>query len=308
MGMFLTDADCIRQREYVNIPAWHKSGYKGKGLNIFCDDVSGNHVESVADIIQTILPEAKIYTGNIGYIEKGGVISQCSIRCNETGETIPFDDFIKKYSIDLINNSTDGGNGDTILPVAQYMKGKIKEHNLIFSGSAGNGYEQPTKQKYNGACIVVTSANLESGKAVYGKDSTAPNIDFAIFHGFQSGSSFASPFLLGMAGLLRCKYPHISQDEVYEYFRGHCEDIGTPGKDSKSGWGVPILGNPNSTKIVLQVGNSVMIVDGKEVQLDQPPIIDKNTWRTLVPVKAIVEAFGATVDWNEDTKTIVIER
>lgn len=72
MSMFLTDPDCVRQREYANIPAWHDKGYLGKGLSVFCDDVGGSHVAIVADIIQTILPKAAVYTGGIGYTQKSG--------------------------------------------------------------------------------------------------------------------------------------------------------------------------------------------------------------------------------------------
>jgi hypothetical protein len=305
MGMFLTDADCIRQREYVNIPAWHEKGYLGQGLSVFCDDVGGNHVSIVADIIQTILPKARIYTGSIGYTQKSSEITDCTISCTETGERLPFDEFIKKYEINLINNSKDGGRGTEVLPIAKYMKDKIKEHNLIFCGAAGNDAGQPTTQSFNGACIVVTSCNLKKGVPAWSYCCTGGNVDFAMFSGFAPGTSFASPFLLGMAGLLRCKYPGITQDEVYEYFKTHCEDILAPGKDVESGWGLPIMGDPK-TIIKMQINNKTMDVDGRKVVLDQGPIIQNR--RTLVPIRAISEALGAEVGWDDKTKTVTIER
>lgn len=45
-----------------------------------------------------------------------------------------------------------------------------------------------------------------------------------------------------------------------------------------------------------------VLLNGKYVEFDQNPIID--TGRTLVPVRAIFEALGATVDWNEATQTV----
>ncbi len=309
MGLFLTDADCIRQREYVNIPAWHEAGYLGEGLSVFCDDVGGNHVAIVADIIQTILPKAKVYTGNIGYIQKGGEIAECNISCLETGELLPFDSFIQKYNINLINNSTGGNKRSVILPIALWMKEKIKKYNLIFCGSSGNTKGASSNQKYKGACIMVVSAVLEDDGRVRWAGNTASDeaVDFAMFTGFAPGSSFASPFLLGMAGLLRCKYPNITQDEVYEYFKSHAQDILEPGKDKKSGWGLPIMGEPK-TIIRLTVGSKIMTVDGRKVQIDQPPIINADSWRTLVPVRAIAEAFGAEVEWDKKTQTITIVR
>ena len=71
----------------------------------------------------------------------------------------------------MINNSKGGGKGDKVMPIAVYMKKKIKDHNLIFCGAAGNGGD--TSQKYNGACIMVTSCLLKDGKpslAMSGKE------------------------------------------------------------------------------------------------------------------------------------------
>ena len=43
-------------------------------------------------------------------------------------------------------------------------------------------------------------------------------------------------------------------------------------------------------------------LDGKKLYFDQLPVIENN--RTLVPLRAIFEALGASVEWNGDTKTI----
>jgi len=45
-----------------------------------------------------------------------------------------------------------------------------------------------------------------------------------------------------------------------------------------------------------------VVLDCLEVSFDQEPIIEND--RTLVPVRAIFEAMGATVDWNQETKTV----
>lgn len=60
----------------------------------------------------------------------------------------------------------------------------------------------------------------------------------------------------------------------------------------------------NDTVIKLQVGNSMAIVNGSKVQLDQPPVIKDN--RTMVPLRFISEAFGATVEWFPDTREVKI--
>ncbi|MBE7042590.1 MAG: hypothetical protein E7399_03745 [Ruminococcaceae bacterium] len=51
-----------------------------------------------------------------------------------------------------------------------------------------------------------------------------------------------------------------------------------------------------------QTNDVDVFVDDKEVQFDQPPVIYNN--RTLVPLRAVFEALGATVNWDGNTKTV----
>ncbi len=51
--------------------------------------------------------------------------------------------------------------------------------------------------------------------------------------------------------------------------------------------------------------NIKVILDGKEVVFDQPPVVEKG--RTLVPVRAIFEAIGMKVGYDSKTKTITAD-
>ncbi len=53
---------------------------------------------------------------------------------------------------------------------------------------------------------------------------------------------------------------------------------------------------------VLPVEN--VISDTVNIKFDTPPVIKGN--RTLIPVRAIVQGFGAEVSWDEDTQTVTI--
>ncbi|MBP5245886.1 MAG: WG repeat-containing protein [Clostridia bacterium] len=46
-------------------------------------------------------------------------------------------------------------------------------------------------------------------------------------------------------------------------------------------------------------------VDGRLLQFDVPPILQND--RTLVPFRAIFEALGATVDWDDETQTVFVD-
>lgn len=65
-----------------------------------------------------------------------------------------------------------------------------------------------------------------------------------------------------------------------------------------------VIKKVNEKKIVLQIGVTTAILGGNTLELEAAPFIEKNY--TLVPLRFISEAFGATVDWNEALKVISI--
>ncbi|MBU5450396.1 SUMF1/EgtB/PvdO family nonheme iron enzyme [Acetivibrio sp. MSJd-27] len=61
------------------------------------------------------------------------------------------------------------------------------------------------------------------------------------------------------------------------------------------------------TAIVLQIDNPMLTVNGEEKNIDDNgtvPLLMND--RTLVPIRAIVEAMGGTVEWNQDLQTAVL--
>ncbi|MBE7054374.1 MAG: hypothetical protein E7391_08945 [Ruminococcaceae bacterium] len=61
----------------------------------------------------------------------------------------------------------------------------------------------------------------------------------------------------------------------------------------------------DGTTVSLQINNTVAKVNGKDVTLDVPAQIVNS--RTLVPVRFISESLGCKVDWDDATKTVIIE-
>ena len=61
-----------------------------------------------------------------------------------------------------------------------------------------------------------------------------------------------------------------------------------------------------ATVISLQIGNNFMGVNGGDSSqmLDSPPIIKND--RTLVPIRAIIEALGGTVGWDANEKKVTV--
>lgn len=64
-----------------------------------------------------------------------------------------------------------------------------------------------------------------------------------------------------------------------------------------------IVSTPSSDRIVkIQIGNRAGFIDGKETTLSQPPFVDGGT--TMVPYRFLGEAFGATIEWIAESKTV----
>lgn len=60
----------------------------------------------------------------------------------------------------------------------------------------------------------------------------------------------------------------------------------------------------NNTTVQMTIGSVAMYVGATEVILDTPPqIVDE---RTLVPVRAVAESFDCDVDWDGDSRTVII--
>lgn len=56
--------------------------------------------------------------------------------------------------------------------------------------------------------------------------------------------------------------------------------------------------------IRIQIGSAQMEADGVAVPLDAPAMLVND--RTLVPLRAVSEAFGVSVDWQGDTNTVLL--
>jgi hypothetical protein len=61
---------------------------------------------------------------------------------------------------------------------------------------------------------------------------------------------------------------------------------------------------PSSTYVVLTIGSADMEVNGMTRKLDAAPFIKDG--RTLLPIRALIEALGGSVEWNATTKTATV--
>ncbi len=78
-----------------------------------------------------------------------------------------------------------------------------------------------------------------------------------------------------------------------------------------------IIATRGSRMITMQIDNPIMTIadvatgETKKITMDVPPAIvplqnDPYKGRTLVPIRALSEGIGLLVDWNDDTRTVII--
>jgi hypothetical protein len=61
---------------------------------------------------------------------------------------------------------------------------------------------------------------------------------------------------------------------------------------------------PSSLYVVLTIGSADMQVNGMTQKMDAAPFIKDS--RTLLPIRALIEALGGSVEWNASTKTATV--
>ena len=98
--------------------------------------------------------------------------------------------------------------------------------------------------------------------------------------------------------------PIIQNDRVLVPFRAIFEALGANVSYSEADGKKIVMALKGNNGVIIEIGAYDMSVNGKTVALDSPAVIRND--RTLVPVRAVSESFGASVSWLADSKTVVI--
>lgn len=147
-----------------------------------------------------------------------------------------------------------------------YQKGCI----LIAAAGNGNSSEPFYPAAYE-QVIAVSAIDKNDTKAEFSNfgsyiDFCAPGVDILTTwkdgnYAYGNGTSFAAPFVAGVAALMLSKYPQLSAENVIETLRAEAEDLGEEGWDQYYGWGLvdaysavtqtPIPEFPNMLSLIL---------------------------------------------------------
>ncbi len=98
--------------------------------------------------------------------------------------------------------------------------------------------------------------------------------------------------------------PYVANQRVMVPARKIFESLG-----AKVSWDAhthTVSATDNRHDVSLKIGSEYALVDNRQAVLDSPPIIMAN--RTMVPLRFISQAFGATVMWHAKSRTVLLSR
>lgn len=302
--MATTNPDLLRQikkqNDYCRVTAWNDRGLTGKGVTVWNMENTSDHGEKTHQRILDAAPDATVITvGHAVYANNETVTEE---RVEYKGKVYGAEEFIKEFNIKIITRSV---GRDFVRPDAGETKFWLdlqKRYNLIIFNAAGNS--EPFGDRDDPVAMLVAAANLNKGyprRDSYSAELTG--LDFIDFRGWDTGTSFSSPYLAGKAALLVEKYGYLfTQYDCYEYFKMHSEDMEANGHDVSTGWGLPVMGD-TKTVVTMRMNNYIMTVDDRKITMDECPVYNARGDRMLVPARYCAEAIGCETIWDEAKKT-----
>jgi subtilisin family serine protease len=154
-------------------------------------------------------------------------------------------DWMAERQVDVVNMSIAGSNNKIVRQVVE----KAGKRGLVLVAAAGN-WGTAARPAYPAAyddVIAVTA--VDADRRIYEFANTGHYIDFAapgvriwtaIPGGgqYQSGTSFASPYVSVLTGLAVSRGHPRDPEAVRQTLRRRVVDLGTPGRDDVFGWGL----------------------------------------------------------------------
>ncbi len=185
-----------------------------------------------------LLPGAELRAGNIFEVNEAGQVVG-----NAVG-LLKAIDWLAKERVHVINLSVAGADNK----VMRIAFKRAQKKNLVMVAAAGN-WGSADRPAYPAAYKHVIAVTAFGKKwVIYFKANRGPYIDFAapgvrvwtaVPGGgrFQSGTSFATPYIAVLMALEIVRSPGRSSYTLRRFLRKYAVDLGAPGRDDVFGWG-----------------------------------------------------------------------
>lgn len=252
--------------DLLGITAWHKAGYKGKGIQIVSDELviaKGNeyviaplgyhtklgHGDSVLNHIRMVAPEATLISFPFSGIFKSNTYD---CKCAEYIKENHCHIFTTSYLSGAINTGKEKAIQDCI------------NAGCIFFAAAGNKsstiHGEARSEKYY--AIGGVKPYSTNGKYNWDKITKVPysgtgkELDFVTLAEIlgNSGTSFCSPVIAGMCALVQQFFTEkigrrLTRTEMEHFMKANCIDLDAEGFDKNTGYGLFVLPDPDTIKI-----------------------------------------------------------
>lgn len=284
---------------YHGIDKMEQMGATGAGIKILVlENPSKDHSLNVAAAVRWVAPEVEVIRDSIDHRELPAY-------CREQG-------------IDIINISqaTSFISEERNAAYRQF----VQDGGILFC-AAGNWTDQGPFGVGKEVGIMVGAGTIRSDGKAY-RDSYSgihEEMDFMFLSDkrkMNNGTSFTAPMAAAWAARL-LSLKRFTQPEIYQIMMDMAEPLADDtitGWDKFQGWGAPrfdpekiakYLEEEDMAKVIeMWIGRQGYLVDGESKIMDVPPVITNG--RTLVPIRAVAEAFGAQVDYEPGTQKITI--
>ena len=150
------------------------------------------------------------------------------------------------HGASVINLSVGGARSDVTASAVSYAL----SHHVVVVAAAGNARQSGNAVSYPGAYPgVLGVAASDSSDAIADFSNTGSYVDVAApgvgilstypgGYASMSGTSMATPFTAASAALLEAADPALTPDQVDSVLESTAHDLGTPGRDDESGFGL----------------------------------------------------------------------
>ena len=258
-------ADNDRFRDFLGVTAWHKAGFTGKrGLTASGEDFTAGsgHAYQTYLVFKEIAPDREvIYLPTDMRKSAAEVLSRkvdtmwASLSVYINGDV--YDEAMEptapyfSYFMAAGNYGTDNYNwslsGKYVYGVGAYL--------LFVDGQISPASYSSVTEDVDFCAPTLVSIPTKSGSAVF------------------SGTSCAAPVLAGMAALVNDFFidktgKPLSSAMMYQFLKDCSTDMQTAGKDTKTGWGAPILPPPETIDIGRYAGEMYHSRDIDDLRAD----------------------------------------
>ena len=236
-------ADNDRFRDFLGVTAWHKAGFTGKrGLTASGEDFSDGkgHPYQTYLIFKEFAPDREVIylppdmrqsAAEVAARKVDAMWASLSIAGGGEDQDAPMEQTAPFFSYFMSAGNDGEGDYNSQLR-GKYIYGVGSYHLMADGTTSPVSYSSVTEH------VDFSAPELVSFPTASGRGSPFP------------GTSCAAPVLAGMAALVNDFFidktgKPLSSAMMYQFLQDCSVDMQTDGKDTKTGWGAPILPNPS---------------------------------------------------------------